>query len=86
MTDAPGYLVCPACEHCEALEGAGCDEEPACPACGSGRAYRHHEPAFPDAESEAYVKLDAESAEETRGTDGGENSERVGDCGRGADL
>jgi len=65
VTDAPWYLVCPACEHCETLEGDRGGEAPACPACGSRRAYRHHEPALPDAESEAYVKLDAESAEET---------------------
>ncbi len=36
-----------------------------CPACGSRRAYRAEEPALPDPESEAYVKLDADAAEGT---------------------
>lgn len=66
MTADPVYLVCPACEHCERFEaGDGGGGEAICPECGSARAYRHHEPALPDAESEAYVKLDAETAEES---------------------
>lgn len=80
MTPVPVYLVCPACEHSERLEDAGMapadrgdssttDEGGAasssCPECGSRRAYRHHEPALPDAESEAYVKLDVDSVEES---------------------
>jgi Zn finger protein HypA/HybF involved in hydrogenase expression len=63
VTSDHAYLVCPACEHCEAYEADGGDE-PTCPACGSARAYCHHEPALPDAESEAYVKLDAETAKD----------------------
>ncbi|WP_254839955.1 hypothetical protein [Natronomonas marina] len=68
MTADPPYLVCPACEHSQRLDGgdeAADDEGTTCPECGSARAYRHHESALPDAASEAYVKLDAETAEET---------------------
>ena len=69
------YLVCPTCEH---VVGQGADgsvdtaagsgdrdpdaSDPRCPACGSRRAYRAVEPALPDAESEAYVKLDGDAA------------------------
>ncbi|MFT4905818.1 MAG: hypothetical protein ACI8UR_002398 [Natronomonas sp.] len=55
------FLVCPRCEHYEAAE-----ERRACPNCESTRAYLNHAPALPDAESEAYVKLDADAAAETR--------------------
>lgn len=68
MTADLRYLVCPACEHCERLDDgdeAVDGEATSCPECGSTRAYRHREPALPDAESEAYVKLDADEAEET---------------------
>ena len=65
------YLVCPSCEHRERVasesdDGSAVDltDETACPACGSGRAYRAHDPALPDAEMEACVKFDAESAGE----------------------
>ena len=44
--------------------GATAPAGPACPACGSGRAYHTPEPALPDAESEAYVKLDADDIED----------------------
>ena len=40
------------------------EETPDCPRCGSRRTYRHDDPALPDAETEAYVKFDAESAGE----------------------
>ena len=63
------YLVCPSCEHRERVasesdDGSAADptDETICPACGSGRAYRAHDPALPDAETEAYVKFDAGSA------------------------
>lgn len=75
MTADPTYLVCPACEHSAELsdeegDSAGTDDGsdsdgPLCPACGSTRAYRHPEPALPDAESEAYVKFDADTADES---------------------
>ena len=39
-------------------------ETPDCPRCGSRRTYRHDDPAPPDAETEAYVKFDAEGAGE----------------------
>ena len=39
-------------------------ETPDCPRCGSRRTYRHDDPALPDAETETYVKFDAESAGE----------------------
>ena len=73
------YLVCPTCEHVvgpvddgsvDAAAGSGDGDpdpdaaDPRCPACGSRRAYRAVEPALPDAESEAYVKLDADAAED----------------------
>ena len=47
-------------------DGAPADDEetPDCPRCGSRRTYRHDDPALPDAETEAYVKFDAESAGE----------------------
>ena len=47
-------------------DGAPTDDEetPDCPRCGSRRTYRHDDPALPDAETEAYVKFDAESAGE----------------------
>ena len=47
-------------------DGAPTDdgETPDCPRCGSRRTYRHDDPALPDAETEAYVKFDAESAGE----------------------
>lgn len=69
MRPDPSYLVCPTCEHCERLERDGDADEAAtdevtCPACGSRRAFRHHEPALPDAESEAYVKLDGDTADD----------------------
>jgi DNA-directed RNA polymerase subunit RPC12/RpoP len=66
----PRYLVCPSCEHREQVangEGDGAideTDETVCPVCGSGRAYRAHDPALPDAETEAYVKFDAGSAGE----------------------
>lgn len=41
------------------------EAEVTCPACGSRRAYRHPEPALPDADSESYVKLDADSLEDS---------------------
>ena len=44
--------------------GATAPTGPACPACGSGRAYHTPEPALPDAESEAFVKLDADDIED----------------------
>ena len=40
------------------------EEMPDCPRCGSQRTYRHDDPVLPDAETEAYVKFDAESAGE----------------------
>lgn len=67
--DAP-YLVCPSCDHSEPIAGEDGesrpeddpdDGDPTCPACGSTRAFRHSEAALPDPESEAYVKLDADS-------------------------
>ena len=71
MNRDPHYLVCPSCEHRERVasesdDGSAVDltDETACPACGSGRAYWAHDPALPDAEMEAYVKFDAESAGE----------------------
>ena len=71
MNRDPRYLVCPSCEHRERVasesdDGSAVDltDETACPACGSGRAYRAADPALPDAEMEAYVKFDAESAGE----------------------
>ena len=47
-------------------DGAPTDdgETPDCPRCGSRRTYRHDDPALPDAETETYVKFDAESAGE----------------------
>ena len=39
-------------------------ETPDCPRCGSRRTYRHDDPALPDAETETYVKFDADSAGE----------------------
>ena len=47
-------------------DGAPTDdgETPDCPRCGSQRTYRYNDPALPDAETEAYVKFDAESAGE----------------------
>ena len=47
-------------------DGAPMDdgETPDCQRCGSRRTYRHDDPALPDAETEAYVKFDAESAGE----------------------
>ena len=47
-------------------DGASTDDEetPDCPRCGSRRTYRHDDPALPDAETEAYVKFDAESVGE----------------------
>ena len=62
------YLVCPSCEHAEPAT-----EEAPCPACGSDRAYLHAEPALPDATTEAYVKLDADSA--ARGSGDSESRE-----------
>ena len=73
------YLVCPTCEHVVGPGGDGSvdaaagrsdgDSDPdasdsRCPACGSRRAYRAVEPALPDAESEVYVKLDGDAAED----------------------
>jgi DNA-directed RNA polymerase subunit RPC12/RpoP len=40
------------------------EETPDCPRCGSRRTYRHDDPALPDAETEAYVKFDADSVGE----------------------
>jgi DNA-directed RNA polymerase subunit RPC12/RpoP len=54
----------------DAAAGSGDEDQdpdasdPRCPACGSRRAYRAVEPALPDAESETYVKLDADAAED----------------------
>lgn len=74
MTTGPRYLVCPSCEHRERVTSEGdsrpkesgkvrsTDGETVCPECGSGRAYRAAEPTLPDAETETYVKFDAESA------------------------
>ena len=70
MTTGPRYLVCPSCEHRERVtsEGESRPKESGeihptdCPECGSGRAYRAAEPTLPDAETETYVKFDAESA------------------------
>lgn len=47
-------------------DGAPTDDQetPDCPWCGSRRTYRHHDPALPDAETEAYVKFDADSVGE----------------------
>ena len=47
-------------------DGAPTDDEetPDCPRCGSRRTYRHDDPALPDAETEAYVKFDADSVGE----------------------
>jgi uncharacterized protein (DUF983 family) len=47
-------------------DGSAADptDESICPTCGSGRAYRAHDPVLPDAETEAYVKFDAGSAGE----------------------
>ena len=70
MMTGPRYLVCPSCEHRERVTSEG-DSRPKesgeirptdCPECGSGRAYRAAEPTLPDAETETYVKFDAESA------------------------
>ena len=61
MTDV--YLLCPDCGHVEAA-----DERADCPACGGGRTYLNHAPAWPDATGEAYVKLDAEDAEARAGS------------------
>lgn len=58
MTDEQ-YLVCPACRHAE-LATTGAE---ACPKCDSTRTYLHHAPAWPDATSESYVKLDDEAVE-----------------------
>ena len=74
MTTEPRYLVYPNCEHRERVTSEGdsrpkesgethpTDGETVCPRCGSGRAYRAAEPRLPDAETETYVKFDAESA------------------------
>ena len=74
MTTEPRYLVCPSCEHRERVTSEGENQpkesgethptggETVCPECGSGRAYRAAEPTLPDAETETYVKFDAESA------------------------
>ena len=74
MTTEPRYLVCPSCEHRKRVTSEGdsrpkesgeirpTDGETVCPECGSGRAYRAAEPTLPDAETETYVKFDAESA------------------------
>ena len=74
MTTEPRYLVCPSCEHRERVTSEGdsrpkesgeicsTDCETVCPECGSRRAYRAAEPTLPDAETETYVKFDAESA------------------------
>lgn len=51
------FLVCPACERTEPAT-----EPTACPDCGSERTYLNHQPALPDATTEAYVKLDADEA------------------------
>jgi len=48
----------------EEAAGATDPDGPACPECGSGRAYHTTEPALPDAESEADVKLDADDVED----------------------
>ena len=71
MSRDPRYLVCPSCEHRERVasgsdDGSAADptDETVCPACGSGRAYRAHDPALPGPEAEAYVKFDAGSASE----------------------
>ena len=47
-------------------DGAPTDDEetPDCPRCGSRRTYHHDDPTLPDAETEAYVKFDAESVGE----------------------
>jgi DNA-directed RNA polymerase subunit RPC12/RpoP len=47
-------------------DGAPTDDEetPDCPRCGSRRTYRHDDPTLPDAETEAYVKFDADSVGE----------------------
>jgi hypothetical protein len=47
-------------------DGAPTDDEetPDCPRCGSRRTYRHDDPVLPDAETEAYVKFDADSVSE----------------------
>ena len=76
MTTEPRYLVCPSCEYREWVTSEG-DSRPkesdkvrstggetVCPKCGSGRAYRAHNPALPDAETEACVKFDAGAAGE----------------------
>ena len=74
MTAEPRYLVCPSCEHRERVTSEGESRpkesgeahptggETVCPECGSGRAYRTAEPTLPDAETESYIKFDAESA------------------------
>ena len=68
MSRGPRYLVCPSCEHRERVASEGRSSadptDAVCPACGSGRAYRAQDPALPDAETEAYVKFDAGSADE----------------------
>lgn len=56
MSD-PQFLVCPSCERAEPAT-----EQTPCPACGSDRAYLHPDPAFLDATTEAYVKLDGDAA------------------------
>ena len=47
-------------------DGAPTDDEetPDCPRCGSRRTYRHDDPTLLDAETEAYIKFDAEGAGE----------------------
>jgi len=67
VTETRPYLVCPTCEHVERPadgDPAG-DETVTCPDCGSERAYHASDPVVPDARREAYVKLDADSAEDT---------------------
>lgn len=67
MTDTRPYLVCPTCEHVERRDDrdSAVDEPVTCPDCESERAYYATDPALPDAEREAYVKLDADTAEDT---------------------
>lgn len=66
MTDARTSLFCPTCGHVDRPDDTESldDEPPTCPDCGSGRAYLTTDPARPDAETEAYVKLDPDAAED----------------------